>query len=322
MIQDLFVYKPTSSSMTTIQLTTTSVNNSFISTVDHLPCDVIRSLWFIQSCNIRISKEKKDLDLILRNLSSNPPKEVEEHKEAINNLVKIRTKIKRYTAESIQESRALNNQLITHKLCLHEELSQLQQVVESKISNANDDSREKEELEKKLREHYHKNPLTSQLEAIQEQKELKVKPKSTGLKLVLKVPHMQKSKLSKKSSSNKVILNPKKVPKVSKLPLKKGVNVQPKFIEEEIIPVVEDTNKYCFCKQPSFGDMIGCDNEDSCPNGDWFHYKCVGLLNRVEALKFATGKQKWFCSDGCRKAVEEKEERKKDMKKKKKKRKW
>ena len=36
-----------------------------------------------------------------------------------------------------------------------------------------------------------------------------------------------------------------------------------------------------FCKQPSFGNMISCDNESSCPNGEWFHYKCVGILNRV-----------------------------------------
>lgn len=48
--------------------------------------------------------------------------------------------------------------------------------------------------------------------------------------------------------------------------------------------------------------MIACDNESSCPNGEWFHYKCVGLLNRVDALKYTTGKIPWYCSEGCRKS--------------------
>lgn len=73
----------------------------------------------------------------------------------------------------------------------------------------------------------------------------------------------------------------------------------------------EDTALYCFCKQRSFGDMIACDNE-RCPNGEWFHYKCVGLLNRVEALKYTT--EKWYCSAGCREAVAKKKTKRKNGK--------
>ena len=46
--------------------------------------------------------------------------------------------------------------------------------------------------------------------------------------------------------------------------------------------------------------MISCDNESSCPNGEWFHYKCVGILNRVVALKYTTGKESWYCSENCK----------------------
>lgn len=49
---------------------------------------------------------------------------------------------------------------------------------------------------------------------------------------------------------------------------------------------------YCWCQQPSFGDMIACDN-DKCPR-EWFHYACVGIT------KVPAGK--WYCSDECRKA--------------------
>ncbi len=33
-----------------------------------------------------------------------------------------------------------------------------------------------------------------------------------------------------------------------------------------------DDKKYCICQQPSYGDMVGCDNE-KCPY-EWFHFSC------------------------------------------------
>ena len=36
-----------------------------------------------------------------------------------------------------------------------------------------------------------------------------------------------------------------------------------------------DDTVYCFCRQPSYGNMVGCDN-DSCKY-QWFHWDCVGL---------------------------------------------
>ncbi|XP_050414546.1 inhibitor of growth protein 3 [Patella vulgata] len=67
------------------------------------------------------------------------------------------------------------------------------------------------------------------------------------------------------------------------------------------VPPVEDTTaelqvvdtwqsdpnepRYCLCNEVSYGDMVGCDNED-CPI-EWFHYGCVGL--------FQAPKGKWFC---------------------------
>lgn len=42
---------------------------------------------------------------------------------------------------------------------------------------------------------------------------------------------------------------------------------------------------YCLCHQVSFGEMIGCDN-DNCLI-EWFHFQCVGLTSKP--------KGKWFC---------------------------
>ena len=48
----------------------------------------------------------------------------------------------------------------------------------------------------------------------------------------------------------------------------------------------EDTNeRYCICKDVSYGDMIACDNSRCATQ--WFHFVCVGLNSAP--------KGKWFC---------------------------
>ena len=44
---------------------------------------------------------------------------------------------------------------------------------------------------------------------------------------------------------------------------------------------------FCFCRQVSYGEMIGCDNEN-CQN-EWFHLGCVGLTEPPRGV--------WFCPD-------------------------
>ncbi|VDD74788.1 unnamed protein product [Mesocestoides corti] len=46
-----------------------------------------------------------------------------------------------------------------------------------------------------------------------------------------------------------------------------------------------DEQRYCFCNDVSYGDMIACD-APTCPF-EWFHYSCVGLT--------VAPKGQWFC---------------------------
>lgn len=46
-----------------------------------------------------------------------------------------------------------------------------------------------------------------------------------------------------------------------------------------------DQTPYCLCNQPSYGEMVGCDN-DTCPI-QWFHLPCVGLKKAP--------KGEWIC---------------------------
>eukprot|EP00056_Hartaetosiga_gracilis_P019906 m.16570 g.16570 ORF g.16570 m.16570 type:complete len:240 (+) comp8023_c0_seq1:96-815(+) len=60
----------------------------------------------------------------------------------------------------------------------------------------------------------------------------------------------------------------------------------------EQTPIIEEENSgevFCYCKQGSFGEMVGCDN-DNCPI-EWFHYQCVGLTSAPQGS--------WFCPE-CR----------------------
>ncbi|XP_013789503.1 inhibitor of growth protein 1-like [Limulus polyphemus] len=50
-------------------------------------------------------------------------------------------------------------------------------------------------------------------------------------------------------------------------------------------PIDPDEPTYCLCEQVSFGEMIGCDNEEC--TIEWFHFSCVGLTTKP--------KGKWYC---------------------------
>jgi len=56
-----------------------------------------------------------------------------------------------------------------------------------------------------------------------------------------------------------------------------------------IEPIDPDEPTYCSCQQVSFGEMVGCDNDD-CPI-EWYHFSCVGLTTKP--------KGKWYCPE-CR----------------------
>lgn len=51
--------------------------------------------------------------------------------------------------------------------------------------------------------------------------------------------------------------------------------------------VDQDERTYCYCDAVSYGDMIGCDNDD-CPR-EWFHLACTGMTSAP--------KGKWYCDD-------------------------
>lgn len=64
----------------------------------------------------------------------------------------------------------------------------------------------------------------------------------------------------------------------------------------------EDKTLYCFCQNVSFGEMVGCDNDDC--KYEWFHYECVGLKEPP--------KGKWYCSD-CQEKMRARDKKKRKL---------
>lgn len=51
------------------------------------------------------------------------------------------------------------------------------------------------------------------------------------------------------------------------------------------MPIDPNEPTYCICQQVSYGEMVGCDNEEC--SIEWFHFGCVGLTSKP--------KGKWYC---------------------------
>lgn len=103
-------------------------------------------------------------------------------------------------------------------------------------------------------------------------------------------------KKSTKSASEEDAKWEELLKKHSKLEEKKGTDKvdndkkRPKKTEEsDLLNMAVDPNEptYCFCRQVSFGDMIGCDNDECLI--EWFHFECLGIT--------VLPKGKWYCPD-------------------------
>jgi len=69
-------------------------------------------------------------------------------------------------------------------------------------------------------------------------------------------------------------------------------------VQQDVVPAPEegepgdadegDGGRYCYCQGPSYGEMVGCDDEQCAY--EWFHLNCVGL-------SAAPKSGSWYCDD-------------------------
>ncbi|KAF1336730.1 Ahpc/tsa family redoxin, partial [Globisporangium splendens] len=58
-------------------------------------------------------------------------------------------------------------------------------------------------------------------------------------------------------------------------------------VVSEDLPIDPNEPIYCNCRRVSYGQMVGCDNDDC--KYEWFHFECVGLTDQPAG--------KWYCAD-------------------------
>lgn len=129
-----------------------------------------------------------------------------------------------------------------------------------------------------------------------------------GEKTNLDSPSSDYSKKKKDGGNTKHFLGNKKNRK--SLKSKKLLNTEYEDMSGGLHGTEQGSNDvFCKCHQPSYGDMIQCENPEC--KGKWFHYACVGIDNEKLQLN-----KEWYCSEECK--LNAKKIKEKNCKKKKK----
>lgn len=83
-------------------------------------------------------------------------------------------------------------------------------------------------------------------------------------------------------------------------PVPSGKRNETKELTDQLLRREEQQKEdvYCYCRQVSYGQMIGCDGED-CPR-EWFHLDCIGLKEPP--------KGQWFCRE-CHEQMQTQQQR-------------
>lgn len=113
------------------------------------------------------------------------------------------------------------------------------------------------------------------------EKDFKKKTTNSESEEDMKKPTKYEEEVKKRSSS---VDNDKKKLKKSEENDNLVNQVSPEHLHMAVDP---NEPTYCFCRQVSFGDMIGCDNDDC--SIEWFHFECLGIT--------VLPKGKWYCPD-------------------------
>ncbi len=81
------------------------------------------------------------------------------------------------------------------------------------------------------------------------------------------------------------------------------------FARQQAVQAVEekeDLSLFCYCKGKNQSDYyLGCEGEDQCERGGWFHPECVPQIKGLSPTEIENI-GKWFCPE-CTKRIEKPE---------------
>ncbi|ANZ76679.1 BA75_03505T0 [Komagataella pastoris] len=249
-----------------------NLSNSFVSTLDHLPCDVVRSLWLIQFLSLRVDQYMNQLDRLLKDSDLNDP-------EVVEKVVRFRNLACKYSKEVVAESQHLKDKLDNHQDYLINDSLCMERLKQLKINEQNNTRASFEQFKKQfLKEH-------GLREGDVHPKTQHPVDKRESLKIHISLPK-QKFKSTTATKTNRKVQNGKQKSKVAK-PSKRIIASPPTLPSPIPPPTPPAEDVYCLCRGPGLGKMVACDNPGC--KYEWFHYKCVNLTRAPEG--------KWICPE-------------------------
>ena len=304
-------------------------NNNFVSTLDHLPCDITRSLWFVQMMNLRSSRLEKELSKLteseglvnfevinrLKNLivkyNAEAERESEYAVEILNNHLNylkddrdivslLKSKLPGWTSEAVERrwiewGRYKRDFLQTRKQTIENGTNEDAKSIFNNFKIVSENVKHPSPRPKVVKEKELLRKVNPQvINGVNEMVDQKIKS-SSKRKSDDKSKPENKSTTKRPNASNsreptKLILKAPSAPIPAAAPL---LPEAPPVVETPLVAVIPTTvpeEVYCFCRGPSLGRMVACEYE-KCPF-EWFHFKCVGLSKEPEG--------DWFCSDSCK----------------------
>jgi len=254
-------------------MTTSSYLEHYLDSLDSLPGEVRRNfnlMYDLDGKNKNILQEVDAAsDEYLRKVSE---MSAEKRRTEMEKIQKLFKDAKNFGDEKVSIAIQTYEMVDKHIRRLDGDLAKFEAELREKgrLSQTDDsEDDEEDEEEKATNKRGRKKPGG---EKDKETKNKKQKPGRPPKDEVGKDPAKKKPKKGgNKSDSDKV--------KLSSAPLM--------GMPQEIIDMPVDPNEptYCVCQQVSYGEMIGCDNND-CPI-EWFHFGCMQLTTKP--------KGKWYC---------------------------
>ncbi|CCH43027.1 Chromatin modification-related protein YNG2 [Wickerhamomyces ciferrii] len=273
------------------------VRSSFISVVDHLPSDIIRKLWLIQTLNISYETTKDELSMLLGQIQK-PSIPRETYLSKVFQINKVAAKLRSIRLESLEEAKSINSTIKITKLSLQNQYSQLehdqknfkhelgmngktrQKVERSNIKRTSNRLSSTKQPKITLKLNLNPKPNSNQDDSPQKRRRgrpFKIIQPTTPERTPEPTTTISKSKKRKRGVPSK---------------LQKEQQLEQEELQEEGNSDEDDDDAlYCICRRSSFGEMIACDNPKC--KYEWFHYNCVGLTRAPRG--------KWNCPP-CKKA--------------------
>lgn len=253
--------------------------HNFVSSLDHLPCDIVRCLWLIQSLELKNIRLKQRLFKVF----DSTPDSVYSN-EQINEINHLNSIINRNLLEIKTETSYLIDLLDAHIKLINDE-QHLSDLLKEKLKNWTSEKVESQWKEwcifksKVIANDPNRSKKSLEIPGLK----IRIRLKSSSSE-PLSPPSNSHKKRSSTENSDKLQINKK--PHLEQTPV---VQPKPKVVLEKP-KIYSDEPVYCTCNGPATGRMIGCENT-KCPRGEWFHFKCIGITKEPET--------KWFCSKDC-----------------------